>query len=147
MPSRARRLQQQPAPADKKTHAADRRDGAEPKDVCDGEHVKGAGEKENADKKTPPWAWLKRLSLRQDEQHHGMDEMVEHGFFPDGDCAVLGEQCFKAVRAKGAEGDGEEAHEGGEAGGKSGSHFLINVYIPFFKVLFFGLQSNLGVSF
>src|SRR5581483_9990158 len=44
----------QPCPTEQETHAADGRDCAEPKHVGDRQQIKRAGEKENADEKTPP---------------------------------------------------------------------------------------------
>jgi hypothetical protein len=67
---------------------------AEPARVRHGQQIKRAGKNHDAREKTPPRAGGKRLAFRQHEQHHGVDEMVKHGFFPDRRRAVLRERFF-----------------------------------------------------
>ena len=86
--------------------------------VDDRQQVKRAGEKENADEKTPPRHRRKRLALRQHEQHHGVDEMIKHRRFPNAGHAVLREQMLQRVRAERAQRHGEQSHRRGDAGGK-----------------------------
>src|ERR1700761_9634265 len=71
---RARRFHEQPAPTDEKKDSADGRNGAEPKNICSGQYIKRAGEKENAGKKTPPGAGLEWFPFREYKEHYRVDE-------------------------------------------------------------------------
>ncbi len=83
-----------------------------------GEQIERAGEEKNADEKTPPGEGFEGLSLRLDEEHDGVDEMVKGGFLPNVHCAVLDEDGFHPMRSERAQHHGEEAHESGDAGGE-----------------------------
>ena len=88
-----------------------------------GEQIERAGEEENADEKAPPGERLEGLSLGQDEEHDGVDEMIKGGFFPNVHGTVLDEDGFHSMCAECAEHHGEEPHEGGDAGGEGLCHF------------------------
>ena len=49
-----------------------------------------------------PGSGLERPVLRQDEQHHRMNEMVENRLVPDCRRSVLRQQVLQSMRPKGA---------------------------------------------
>jgi len=60
--------------------------------------------------------------LHQHEQDHGVDEMIEHRFFPDAGHSILREQLFQPVRAERTKRDREESHHSGNAAGQGLIH-------------------------
>src|SRR5207302_1002724 len=47
----------------------------------------------------------------QNEEHDGMDEMIEDSFFPDGSGIVLRQNSLEGMSAEGAEGDRQQAQQ------------------------------------
>lgn len=113
-----------PDPARYEAHSADGRDRTEPALVCEGQHVKRAGEHRYPNEKTGPRTGHKRLSKRQNSQNERMNEMIENGCLPNVACAVSGQSVAQGVRTKCTQGDREHSSNSGDSEGKNVVHVL-----------------------
>src|SRR6266404_1905064 len=73
----------QPRPTHEKTKTAERRDRAEPAQICQRHRVQTAAEKKNTGEKQPPRAPISAVVKRQHQECDGVNEMIEHCLVPD----------------------------------------------------------------
>src|ERR1051325_10722435 len=73
----------QPQPANEKTDAAKRSDRSQPADIRERQHIERTGKQQDAREKADPGSASQGRSRREHEEHHGVNEMIEHRLLPD----------------------------------------------------------------
>jgi len=76
-------------PPGEEQNTADRSNGAEPTGVCNAHDIQCAAEKQGAGENQAPSPWTRRRVQRQDEQDHGVAQVVERGGLPVGGLLML----------------------------------------------------------